>query len=126
MEISEEKVKHIAKLAQQPTSLETPVTDPNQGQLSDLLADLSVISPFEELDENLQREEVMRLLEHLRENERQTLILRFGLQDGIPRTLEEIGATFKLTRERIRQIEVEAIAKLRRIIHAEEMRGKSR
>ncbi|MFC1713415.1 RNA polymerase sigma factor RpoD/SigA [Candidatus Poribacteria bacterium] len=126
MEISEEKVKQIAKLAQHPTSLETPVSDPNQGQLSDLLADLSASSPFDELDENLQKEEVMRLLGHLRENERQTLILRFGLLDGIPRTLEEIGAAFKLTRERIRQIEAEAITKLRKIIHAEEMRSKSR
>ena len=126
MGITEEKVKHIARLAQQPTSLETPVSDPNQGQLSDLLADLSVVSPFDELDEHLQKEEVMRLLEHLRPNERQTLILRFGLKDGIPRTLEEIGTVFKLTRERIRQIEAEAITKLRRIMHAEEMRDKSR
>ena len=126
MGITEEKVKHIARLAQQPTSLETPVSDPNQGQLSDLLADLSVASPFEELDESLQKEEVMRLLEHLRPNERETLILRFGLKDGIPRTLEEIGKVFKLTRERIRQIEAEAITKLRRIIRAEEMRTRSR
>lgn len=124
MEISEEKVKRISKLAQQPTSLETPVNDPSQGQLSDLLADLNAPSPFEELDENLQREEVLKLLEHLRENERRTLILRFGLQDGIPRTLEEIGAEFGLTRERIRQIEAEAITKLRRIIRAEERKGK--
>ncbi len=126
MGVSEEKIKQIARLAQQPTSLETPVSDPNQGQLSDLLADLSVASPFEELDESLQREEVMKLLEHLRENERDILILRFGLQDGIPRTLEEIGTKFKLTRERIRQIEAEAITKLRRIIRAEEVRNKSR
>lgn len=126
MGVSEDKVKQIVELAQHPTSLETPVNDPNQGQLSDLLADLSVSSPFEELDESLQKEEVMRLLGHLRKNERETLILRFGLQDGIPRTLEEIGARKNLTRERIRQIEAEAITKLRRIIHAEERRGKSR
>jgi len=126
MDISEERVKHIARLAQQPTSLETPVSEPNQGQLSDLLADLSASSPFDELDENMQREEVMELLGHLRETERETLILRFGLQDGIPRTLEEIGTKKNLTRERIRQIESEAIIKLRRIIRAEEKMGRSK
>lgn len=126
MEISEERVKYIARLAQQPTSLETPVNEPNQGQLSDLLADLSAASPFDELDENMEREEVMELLGHLRETERKTLILRFGIRDGIPRTLEEIGTKFNLTRERIRQIEAEAIVKLRRIIRAEEKRDRSK
>lgn len=126
MEISEERVKYIARLAQQPTSLETPVNEPNQGQLSDLLADLSAASPFDELDENMEREEVMELLGHLRETERKTLIMRFGIRDGIPRTLEEIGTKFNLTRERIRQIEAEAIVKLRRIIRAEEKRDRSK
>jgi len=126
MGISEDKVKSIARLAQQPTSLETPVCEPNQGQLSDLLADINMVSPIEKLDENLQREEIMKLLEHLKENERKTLILRFGLQDGIQRTLEEIGSLFGLTRERVRQIEAEAITKLRKIINAEERRNKSK
>jgi len=120
MGISEEKVKRIARLAQQPASLETPVCELDQSQLSDLLADISVVSPVDKLDEELQREEVIRLLDHLREKERETLILRFGLRDGVPRTLEEIGATFGLTRERVRQIEAEAITKLRKIIRAEE------
>ncbi len=126
MGVSEEKVKHIAKLAQQPTSLETPVSDPNQGQLSDLLADISIVSPFDELDKNLEREEIMKLLGHLREKERQTLILRYGLRDGVPRTLKEIGSEFGLTRERVRQIEAEAIIKLRRIMQADERRSKLR
>jgi RNA polymerase primary sigma factor len=120
MEISEEKVKHIAKLARQPASLETPVFEPNQGQLSDLLADISVVSPLEELDESLQREEIVKLLDHLKEKERRTLILRFGIHDGVPRTLEEIGKEFRLTRERVRQIETEAIRKLRKIIYAKD------
>ena len=124
MEISEDKVKYIARLAQQPASLETPVSDPNQGQLSDLLANLNVVSPFEELDESLQREEVLKLLENLREKERETLVLRYGLLDDVPRTLEEIGKIFGLTRERVRQIESEAIMKLRRILRAGEKRGK--
>ena len=63
-------------------------------------------------------------VEHLKEKERETLILRFGLRDGIPRTLEEIGADFGLTRERVRQIEGEAIKKLRRIMNAKEQRDK--
>lgn len=125
MEISEEKVKRIAKLARQPTSLETPVFEPDQGQLSDLLADINVASPLEELDESLQREEIEKLLDHLREKERETLVLRFGIRDGIPRTLEEIGKIFSLTRERVRQIETEAIRKLRKIIYAREHGGKS-
>lgn len=120
MGISEEKVKRIAKLARQPASLETPVFEPNQGQLSDLLADISVASPLEELDESLQREEIIKLLDHLKEKERRTLILRFGIHDGVPRTLEEIGNEFGLTRERVRQIETEAIRKLRKIIYAKD------
>jgi RNA polymerase primary sigma factor len=120
MGISEEKVKRIAKLARQPASLETPVFEPNQGQLSDLLADISVASPLEELDESLQREEIIKLLDHLKEKERDTLILRFGIQDGVPLTLEEIGKKFGLTRERVRQIETEAIKKLRKIMYAKD------
>jgi RNA polymerase primary sigma factor len=120
MGIPEDKVKRIAKLARQPASLETPVFEPNQGQLSDLLADISVASPLEELDESLQREEIIKLLDHLKEKERRTLILRFGIHDGVPRTLEEIGKEFSLTRERVRQIETEAIRKLRKIIYAKD------
>ncbi|MEM2991407.1 MAG: sigma-70 family RNA polymerase sigma factor [Halobacteria archaeon] len=118
MGISEEKVKQIAKLAQKPASLETPVSEEDDGQLLDLLADISMISPGEKLEEKLQSEEIMELLDQLKEKEREVLILRFGLRDGVPRTLEEIGDNFKLTRERVRQIEAEAIAKLRKIISA--------
>lgn len=120
MGITEDKVKFIARLAQQPTSLETPIFDAEQGQLSDLLADISMASPMDRLDENLQREEIMGLLDHLKDREKETIVLRFGLQDGICRTLEEIGATFGLTRERVRQIEAEAITKLRRLISSKE------
>ncbi len=77
---------------------------------------------MDNLDENLQREEIMELLDHLKDRERETLILRFGLQDGVCRTLEEIGATFGLTRERVRQIEAEAITKLRRLMSSKRMK----
>ena len=126
MGISEDKVKSIAKLAQQPASLEMPVCDPSQGQLSDLLEDINVASPTEKLDENLQREETMSLLGHLKEKEREILVMRFGLRDGVPQTLEEIGKVFGLTRERVRQIEAESIRKLRKIISAEGRTERSR
>ncbi len=112
--ISKEKVKHIAKLSQQLVSLETPVTNnSNPGQLSDLLTDDGVDCFLSEFTGELRREAVMRLLEYLKENERQTLILRFGLQDDVPRTLAEIGDILGLTKEGIRQIAARAIAKLR-------------
>ena len=119
MGVSEDKVKHIAKLAQKPTSLETPVNDPDEVELLDLLADLSAISPIDQLDQDLQLEEIEKMLSNLRDREREMIILRFGLRDDIPRTLEEIGTMFGLTRERVRQIEAEAIAKLRRAMRKE-------
>ena len=119
MGVSEDKVKHIANLAQKPTSLETPVNDPDEVELLDLLADLSAISPIDQIDQDLQLEEIEKMLSNLRDREREMIILRFGLRDDIPRTLEEIGTMFGLTRERVRQIEAEAIAKLRRAMRKE-------
>jgi len=124
MGVSEEKVKLIAKLAQQPASLETPLIDIDQGQLSDLLADNNVVSPMEKLDENIQREEIAEILGHLKDREREIISLRFGLQDGTPHTLEEIGTKYGLTRERVRQIEAEAITKLRRLLHSKNRQNK--
>ncbi len=121
MGISEDKVKRIAKLAQKPASLETPLSeDDDEYQLLDLLADINAVSPNDQLDHELQWEEVMKLLENLKEREKEILILRFGLKDNIPRTLEEIGEMYGLTRERVRQIEAESISKLRKIIRSEE------
>jgi RNA polymerase primary sigma factor len=114
MGVSEDKIKHISKLAQKPTSLETPVNDPDEVELLDLLADVNSISPIDQVDQDLQWEEMDKLLSNLRDREREVITLRFGLQDDVPRTLEEIGVIFGLTRERVRQIEGEAIAKLRR------------
>jgi len=121
MEVSEDKLKQITRLTQRSSSLESPISDSDdESQLVDLLADISSISPIEQVDQELQWEEIMKLLDNLKEKEKETLILRFGLDDGIPRTLEEIGNQFGLTRERIRQIEAEAIAKLRKIIGIED------
>jgi len=114
MGVSEDKIKHISKLAQKPTSLETHMNDPDEVELLDLLADVNSISPIDQVDQDLQWEEMDKLLSNLRDREREVITLRFGLQDDVPRTLEEIGVMFGLTRERVRQIEGEAIAKLRR------------
>jgi RNA polymerase primary sigma factor len=117
MGVSEEKIKSIVELAQKPTSLETPVNDPDdEGELLDLLADINAVSPEEQMDQELQWEEIEKLLTSLKERERDIIIMRFGLHDEVPQTLEEIGKKFSLTRERVRQIEAEAIAKLRRTI----------
>lgn len=121
MGVSEDKVKRIAKLAQKPTSLETPLSeDDDEYQLLDLLADINASSPNDQIDHELQWEEVMKLLDNLRDREKEILILRFGLNDNIPRTLEEIGEKFGLTRERVRQIEAESISKLRKILRSSE------
>lgn len=121
MGVSEDRVKSIAKLAQKPASLETPLSeDDDEYQLLDLLADINAVSPNDQIDNELQWEEVMKLLDNLKEREKQILILRFGLDDNIPRTLEEIGEKFGLTRERVRQIEAESISKLRKIIRSSE------
>jgi RNA polymerase primary sigma factor len=115
MGISEEKVKSIAKLAQKPTSLESPVNDADdEGDLLDLLADINAISPEEQIDQDMQWEELEKLLTCLKDRERDIISMRFGLYDDIPHTLEEIGIKFGLTRERVRQIESEAMIKLRR------------
>jgi len=120
MGMSEDKIKGIAKLAQKPTSLESPVNDPNdEGELLDILADLNVISPEEQMDQDLQWEEIERLLSCLKDRERDIIIMRFGLHDDVPHTLEEIGKEFGLTRERVRQIESEAIKKLRKAMKRE-------
>ncbi|MGQ9608074.1 MAG: sigma-70 family RNA polymerase sigma factor [bacterium] len=121
MGVPEDKVKRIAKLAQKPASLETPLSeDDDEYQLLDLLADINAVSPNDQLDHELQWEEVMKLLENLKEREKEILILRFGLNDNIPKTLEEIGEKYGLTRERVRQIEAESISKLRKIIRSSE------
>ncbi len=120
MGISEEKVKQIARLAQKPASLESRVNDPDEVELLDLLADINAVSPIEQIDQDLQCEEIEKLLkENLKDREREIILLRFGLKDDIPRTLEQIGEMYGLTRERVRQIEEEAIKKLRKVVKKE-------
>ena len=108
-----QKVREVLKISQEPTSIHTPVGDEGDSLLGDFIEDKDAISPVEEVDDIVQREELVRVLELLSQRERRVLELRFGLGDGHPRTLEEVGERFGVTRERIRQIEAKTLAKLK-------------
>jgi len=111
--ITPEKVREIIKVAQEPVSLETPVGEEEDTHLSDFLPDESALAPADAASHQLLKEQVMDVLNSLTTRERKVLELRFGLEDGRSRTLEEVGREFQVTRERIRQIEAKALRKLR-------------
>ncbi|MGB9867837.1 MAG: RNA polymerase sigma factor RpoD [Bacillota bacterium] len=113
MGISEEKVREIMKIAQEPVSLETPIGEEEDSHLGDFIEDQDALAPAEAASYNLLREQLEGVLDTLTEREQNVLKLRFGLEDGKPRTLEEVGQVFGVTRERIRQIEAKALRKLR-------------
>ena len=113
MEMTEERVIEILKIAQDPVSLETPIGEEEDSHLGDFIPDEDALAPEEMASFMLLREQLFDVLDTLTERESKVLILRFGLQDGRPRTLEEVGEIFKVTRERIRQIEAKALRKLR-------------
>jgi|DewCreStandDraft_2_1066082.scaffolds.fasta_scaffold00382_23 RNA polymerase primary sigma factor len=115
MGVSPERLQEIIKASQIPISLETPVGEDDEGSLSEFVVDYSAVSPVDFATRRLLRQELERLLDSLTQRERRVLQLRYGLEDGRPRTLGEIGAEIGLTRERIRQIEGEALSKLRSI-----------
>jgi len=108
-----DKVRAIIKLAQIPVSLENPVGDEDSSRLGDFIEDQSTISPDEAVQQSLLREDLEEAMDILSEREKMVLKLRFGLTDGRPRTLEEIGLVYGVTRERIRQIESKALQKMR-------------
>ncbi len=112
MGMSVEKVREILKISQDPVSLETPIGEEEDSELGDFVEDKSVMSPLEAAATNLLSEDMKRVLENLSERERKVIEYRFGLIDGTPRTLEEVGKYFGVTRERIRQIESKTIKKL--------------
>jgi RNA polymerase primary sigma factor len=118
-------VRDILRVAQQPVSLEKPVGDEDESELGDFVADDAVLEPFEEASEHLQKEGVQRALEALPERERQVIELRYGLAGTEPLTLEEVGKTFGVTRERIRQIENNTLKKLQRLPEAQMLREAS-
>jgi len=107
------RVNEILKVAQYPLSLEAPVGEDGEAQISDFVEDTSSITPIETASNHLLKEEIINVLSELSLREQRVLVLRFGLEDGRNRTLEEVGQEFHVTRERIRQIEAKAIRKLR-------------
>ncbi|MCH8256101.1 MAG: sigma-70 family RNA polymerase sigma factor, partial [Gemmatimonadetes bacterium] len=113
MEVTPERVREILKVSQEPVSLETPIGEEGDSHLGDFIEDRSALSPSDAATYALLREQVGDVLGTLSERERRVLQLRFGLEDGRDRTLEEVGRDFGVTRERIRQIEAKALQKLR-------------
>jgi RNA polymerase primary sigma factor len=118
-------VRDILRVAQLPVSLEKPIGDEDESELGDFVADDAVLEPFEEASEHLQKEGVQRALEALPDRERQVIELRYGLAGTEPLTLEEVGRTFGVTRERIRQIENNTLKKLQRLPEAQMLREAS-
>ncbi|MDY5855929.1 MAG: RNA polymerase sigma factor RpoD [Anaerovoracaceae bacterium] len=113
MNLSVEKVREIQKIAQEPVSLETPIGEEEDSHLGDFIPDEDVPAPAEAAAFSMLKEQLVEVLDTLTEREQKVLKLRFGLEDGRARTLEEVGKEFDVTRERIRQIEAKALRKLR-------------
>jgi len=122
MGMTADKVREMLKVSQVPVSLETPVGDAGDAQLGDFLEDLAAPAPPAAVEGLLQSEELVTVLGLLTRRERAVLELRFGLRDGQPQTLEEVGRQFGLTRERIRQIEAKTLAKLKAFREAQRLR----
>ncbi len=113
MNLDVERVREIQKIAQEPVSLETPIGEEEDSHLGDFIPDDEILSPQDAATFTLLKEQLNTVLETLTEREKKVLTLRFGLDDGRARTLEEVGKEFDVTRERIRQIEAKALRKLR-------------
>ncbi len=122
MEMPESKVMEIMQIAREPASLETPIGEEDDSNLGDFVADTVTVTPETNIENVMLREEIDKLLMDLKERERQVIILRYGLEDGHPRTLEEVGKEFNVTRERIRQIEAKAIRKLHNPIRSKRIK----
>jgi RNA polymerase primary sigma factor len=113
MGLTPEKVREVIKISQEPISLETPIGEEEDSHLGDFIEDQEAVAPAEAASVMLLKEKMADVLQNLTERERKVLVLRFGLEDGHQRTLEEVGQEFGVTRERIRQIEAKALRKLR-------------
>ena len=113
MELSPEKVREILKVSQEPVSLETPIGEEEDSHLGDFIEDSGAVVPVDAAAFKLLQEQLEEVLDDLNTREKRVIQLRFGLLDGQPRTLEEVGRVFGVTRERIRQIESKTLSKLR-------------
>lgn len=123
MELPVERVRAILKIAQQPISLQAPIGDSDDTSFGDFIEDKSAENPSEMTAFSLLREKIGDVLETLTPREQEVLTLRFGLVDGYPRTLEEVGRQFNVTRERIRQIEAKALRKMRHPTRIRKLEG---
>ena len=122
LDMTEDKVMEIMQIAREPASLETPIGEEDDSNLGDFVADNNVVTPEGNVESVMLREHIDALLGDLKERVRQVIVLRFGLEDGHPRTLEEVGKEFNVTRERIRQIEAKALRKLRNPVRSKRIR----
>ncbi len=122
LRMSVEEVRDILRMAQTPVSLEKPIGEEGDSELGDFVEDESAASPFDEASVNLRHTDILRALEALPDRERKVIELRFGLQGEQPRTLEEVGRAFGVTRERIRQIENNTLKKLEALPEAQALR----
>jgi len=113
MRLPQDKVKTILKIAQEPISLQMPIGDEGDTHFGDFIQDKKAVSPANETVRSMLKDEMISALSTLTDREKKILVLRFGITDGAPRTLEEVGNVFKVTRERVRQIEAKALKKLR-------------
>ena len=122
LEMTPERVREITKVSQEPVSLETPIGEEEDSHLGDFIPDESALAPADAASHQLLKEQVGDVLSSLTPRERKVLELRFGLEDGRSRTLEEVGREFNVTRERIRQIEAKALRKLRHPTRSKKLR----
>ncbi len=118
-----ERVRAILKMAQQPISLQSPVGDGDDTSFGDFIEDKAALNPSDVTSYSLLKDRMGDVLDSLTERERKVLELRFGLGDGYARTLEEVGKQFKVTRERIRQIEAKALRKMRHPTRIRQLQG---
>jgi len=123
MELTVEKVRKIVKAAQFPVSLESPIGEDGDAQLGDFIEDQNSIPPVDTASKHLLKEKIGEVLSEFTPREQRVLVLRFGLEDGRSRTLEEVGFEFHVTRERIRQIEAKTLRKLRHPRRSRKLRG---
>ncbi|MPZ70890.1 MAG: sigma-70 family RNA polymerase sigma factor, partial [Actinobacteria bacterium] len=122
MEMTPEKVREIQKISQEPVSLETPVGEEEDSSLGDFIEDADAVVPLERASFRLLQEQLESVLHTLSDREKEVIRLRFGLVDGQPRTLEDVGKKFGVTRERIRQIESKTLSKLRHPSRSQKLR----
>ncbi len=123
MRLPQDKVKSILKIAQEPISLQTPIGDEGDTHFGDFIEDKKAVSPANATVHSMLREEMSNALDTLTDREKKILTLRFGISEGSPRTLEEVGNIFKVTRERVRQIEAKALKKLKHPTRSRRLRS---